>query len=294
MSDDSHDHSFARSQADLMAGVAGVFFVLMAVFVLRVNENTKKTREQLARLQEQDNGEASAERAVANSLAAIAEQLKTLTNELASSNAGILVEPDEARQELTINLDPSGKIFDYGLGKDELECKNVDSAVRVLTDTIRIVCRNLYQPTQDNTRQVRMIHRIVLEGHTDNSAMSNDKFALSSCPGTRAEKTAESITYGREFGANVALSGRRAVNVVRLATESRGLAPEERQCIENFFLISGRGPVDPISIGGASPSAGTPWRTHQVRGVDDRNRRVVLRVEGRQDIKRLARELQPD
>lgn len=289
MSDESNDHSFARSQADLMAGVAGVFFVLMAVYFVKVVE---KTNEQLAMLEAQDRGEAHAEAAVASSLRELKNELEALRDELTSSGANILVELDENAQLLKVNLDPSGTVFDYKAGTDQLECTHVDAAVRALHETIRVVCSNIYRKASGNDREVQIVHRIVLEGHTDNSPISEDRYPLNSCPGTAAEKNAPSRAYAREFGANVALSGRRAVNVVRLATESKGLSDAEKQCVENFLLVSGRGPVEPISVGGTPPAADTPWRSPQLADVDKpKNRRVVLFIEGRQDIKRLAQQL---
>jgi flagellar motor protein MotB len=290
MSDESPEHSFARSQADLMAGLAGVFFVLMAVFLSQVLAERNK---ELQRLQQQDNSEEHAEQQVKHSLAELKAQLDALKANLDSKDARLDVELDEQRLLLKVNLDESGRIFEYAPGADQLDCRNADAAVEVLRKAIQTVCANIYvqSPGFEHDR-IQIVHRIVLEGHTDNAPIADDRFAPKSCPGTEAERTEDARAYGREFGANVALSGRRAANIVRLVTESKGATEEDRKCVEKHFLISGRGPVEPAQVGGRTATELSSWRDKAITEADKRkNRRVILFIEGRQDIKRLASEL---
>ncbi len=270
------DQGFARSQTDLMAGVAGVFFVLMAVFLVRDARNDRRDRERLQALEREDKAEGRARELVLTSLQELQRELDGLREEL--NGAGF--ESVLSNNELEINLDPAGTTLLFESGKDTLDCTVVEAARMRVRRALDVVCRVLRK------RRVALIKNIVLEGHTDNVRVVRDRSASNEC---RVDEVAE--TRVAVFGGNVALSSRRAVHVLRLVMEDSETSTELRQCVEDHFLIAGRGPVQPLDERGRT-IVGADWLETAASAESlRRSRRVVLRVSGRQDFGQLAKEL---
>lgn len=251
---DSGDNGFLHSQADLMAGVAGIFFVLLAVLLVQAEVRARKAEAERTTVQDLEKERQGAAQYVSDTLALLAERLGQQRTERVTANM--------RGDILDIDIDPDRQIFVFEQGSDRLAPASQPRALAVLELVLGTVCEVI----EDPRRGPVPIERIVLEGHTDN-------LGYGSC-GASNESSCR-------FGENVALSGRRAVNALRLAYE-RTHRDELRGCIERRFLITGRGPVDPI-VGG-------DWRAPQ--GDDERkaNRRVVLRIEGRRDLEQLVDE----
>ena len=286
----SEDDPFLRAQADLMAGVAGVFFVLMAVFLAIVAARNREDKMKLAAYQHVDKSEQEATAAVAQALKAIQDELDKIN----PGGAAII------GNELVINLDPGDTLLKFKSGDDELPCDTRDAALQKLQEVLKKTCSFI------TGSKVRLIYRIVLEGHTDNKAVTKDLVLANQCGTAPHAAKPSKEPRVRAFGGNVALSSRRAVNVLRLLVEDADPGTDKlRDCVDKYFLVSGRGPVDPLDVGadappgvaldaGADASPGVAWwLAAQSDAAASKNRRVILRVIGRQDIKRLAVELNP-
>lgn len=285
----SEDDPFLRAQADLMAGVAGVFFVLMAVFLAIVAARNREDKMKLAEYQTLDKSEKEAKAAVAQALKAIQDELDKIN----PGGAAII------GNELVINLDPGDTLLKFKSGDDELPCDTRDAALQKLKEVLKKTCSFIM-----GSKKVPLIYRIVLEGHTDNKAVTKDLVLANQCGTASHPAKPSKEPRVRAFGGNVALSSRRAVNVLRLLVEDADPGTDKlRDCVDKYFLVSGRGPVDPLDVGadappgvaldaGADASPGVAWwLAAQSDAAASKNRRVILRVIGRQDIEQLAKDL---
>ena len=271
----SEDDPFLRAQADLMAGVAGVFFVLMAVFLAIVAARNREDKMKLAAYQHVDKSEQEATAAVAQALKAIQDELDKIN----PGGAAII------GNELVINLDPGDTLLKFKSGDDELPCDTRDAALQKLQEVLKKTCYFIMGS------KVRLIYRIVLEGHTDNKAVTKDLVLANQCGTASHPAKPSKEPRVRAFGGNVALSSRRAVNVLRLLVEDADGTESLRTCVDTYFLVSGRGPVDPLDAGADAPPGVAWWLAAQSDAAASKNRRVILRVIGRQDIKQLAKDL---
>jgi hypothetical protein len=250
-----------------MAGVAGIFFVLLTILLIQAEIRAKRAEAERAVVVDVEKERKDAARYVQESLALIASRL-------ASSEEGNVTAAQNG-DVLNVDIDPARKLFVFEQGDYQLPVGKRPQAIRLLRSVLSTVC----DVVTDRTRGPQAIFRIVLEGHTDNQGYG----ALCN----------EANDASCRFGENVALSGRRAVSILRLVYETNTADAERdqalRSCIESVFLITGRGPVDPL---GAMPRPdGTrDWRAPQTVDEQQENRRVVLRVEGRRDLDVLVEE----
>ncbi len=276
MSGESEPHSLVRSQADLMAGVAGVFFVLLAIFMIKDARKDQADQDKLAKYEREHKAEDEARLRVQDTLLALQKELGALKTDL--ENDG--VEAQLEGNKLEINIDPQGTKLRFESGQEHLARDVARDARDRVRHTLEIVCRVM------RSSRVHLIEHIVLEGHTDNVRVLNARSASS-----RSGLDETSAFRVAVFGGNVDLSSRRAVHVLRLVMEDPASNDDLRACIEDHFLIAGRGPVQPVDDSGKHLS-GTDWfDDEQTAAGRDRSRRVVLRVSGRQDYANLAKEL---
>ena len=248
------DDGFLHSQADLMAGVAGIFFVLLAALLAQAHARAARAEAEKSAVEDVARERQGAADYVRSTLALLAEKLGQRTTERVTTT--------QRDDILDIDIDPQRDIFVFELGQDRLAQAREPRALSTLQGVLSTVC----SVVEDRDRGPVPIQRIVLEGHTDNQGYG-------ACGASNAASCL--------FGENVALSGRRAVNALRLVYE-RSNDDELRRCIERRFLITGRGPVDPVDV--------VSWRDPQSPSQRSINRRVVLRVEGRRDLDALAAE----
>ena len=245
---------FSHSLTDLMSGVAAVFLVIMAVFIQQATQRAEEAEvaqraasvsaAKAREFQERMEQENAATRKVLRDLE---QQLRRLLpDQDAVTLDGIL---------LTVNLDPRHEFLSFDRGSETLDPERRARLVDAASPVFRSVCEVFRRP-DDAAR----IDRIILEGHTDNSPVP--------CSSQVAE--------GCLFGENVSLSARRGVYVLRQIYEHTYRDADVRACIEERFLVSGRGPAEP-----ASTTPGGRWRDPQTAAEAARNRRVVLKILGR-------------
>jgi flagellar motor protein MotB len=256
---EASDHGFLSSQADLMAGVAGIFFVLLAILLIDAETRAAKAEAEKTKVETMEVKRGSAREYVLSRLEEIREHL--ISQESAPVEATLV---DDV---LEVDIDPPPRdVFVFDVNSDRLAPSKQVRALDVLRSVLTTICAVI-----DNVdRGPNAIERIVLEGHTDNLG-----FGVADCRAIDSDPK-------DCFGENVGLSGRRAVNILRLVYEDARTPIALRRCVEKSFLITGRGPVSPLG--------GGDWRAAQAPEQREVNRRVVLRVEGRRDLDHVVQE----
>jgi flagellar motor protein MotB len=224
---------YDRSLTDLMAGAA-VVFLLMAVIFIRKSEAERQVKvekgEKVENQQEQ--------------VEASLVKLKTALEQLNEQIGGRFLQVSQQGNTLEIQFSD----LKFKLGKCETPPEYAtllrDSAVKI----VGTVCSAL-----EEMRRVGAFPSIVLEGHTDDRPFS---IHSSECGVGRPN-------YKDGFEDNVRASAARAQSVFFTLREGLASDPEERNCLDKHFVVSGRGqaaPVDPEH--------------------PDRNRRTIIRVRG--------------
>ena len=243
------EHDFSHSITDLMSGVAATFLLIAAIFmvqafVARTKEAAaeQRTRDELERIQSKDH-EAR-------------EFLQTL---LPRFEKDPVVEP-----EYDANRDPY--LLVLTLKRDRFlfpaEGCELDAGMRraVQTDlraAVKAVC------TATGARE--RIESISMEGHTDARPFfpHNSRCGATAAGWCTSSNQTDCPLIG--FANNVRLSGARAQNVFFELRESIGNDAPLAQCLDRFFVVAGRGPVE----------AKAQFSDHAGRQLD---RRVVIKV----------------
>jgi flagellar motor protein MotB len=272
-----------------MAGLAGIFFVLMAgaIALLGAENRTLKTEKNTA-VENQQKAKDSAKALLERDdhyRTLVRSHLRSILHDFdrpdagsglgQRADAGGAADPDL----IEIRFDTDGSLTTFESGKYEL--RDCDQKTRA-AERISYVLKRLCQLRLDASGR-RIIDRIVLEGHTDNQSARESASPIASCNGL-----AKQDDYKSSFGANVELSSRRAVHLLRVALESTMADDEVRKCIEEKFLVSGRGPLEPVC--GDGPCVTGDWRSPQSLSAQKASRRVVFRVYGRRDYSSMAEE----
>lgn len=241
---------FAHSMADLMSGVAVTFLLIAAIFMVqafaarnREAEAERKAQAQLAAIRAQDLG-------ARDFLVGLQEHFSA--DPSLRAVADVSYDPSTDPYLLTLTLNRERFLFGSS------ECELSDDIRRSVHDGLRQAVAAICTAPAATER----LQAINLEGHTD---------ALPFFP--RQPMCGASATSCRDgvgpncsavgFENNVRLSGERAQRLFFALRSAVGGDPRLAQCLDRWFVVSGRGPVE-------------------ARGIDDEtrrhDRRVVLRV----------------
>lgn len=253
MSKRDGDHGFAHSMTDLMAGVAVTFLLLAAIFMIqaaRANAAARIQAEQAKRLVEQTKKEDDS----------AIRKLRDLGAEI-----GEMASVDARDPFLLLVVFQSKDWFPRSqcIPTPTVQAQIIDSVVPVF----RKVCSAAYRDS---------LNSIVLEGHTDPLAFTEGSArcgASESCPGGNPFACKD---VG--FRNNVRLSAARAQEIFFEARNAFQAAHETElidECLDHFFVVSGRGPVETLSGSTWRDFPGHPSPSAEVLA---RDRRVVLKV----------------
>lgn len=260
MSHGRDDHGFAHSLTDLMAGVAVTFLLIAAIFMLQASraraeatrraDDAKRQAAQAAVAEEKYiNLKRSAQRSI--------DALRTLQERLKASQ--IETELDRDDPFLMRIIFQSETLFEPS------ECVPSKAAREHIGgqvfEAFRAVCESSFRST--------FLHSIVLEGHTDRNPFSGGTERCGSVDHCESRDCSE-----EGFRNNVRLSAARAQEVFfearRRFEATGGDATLVHECLDQYFAVVGRGPVEPR--GGGTWTA--PATAEELR----RDRRVVLKV----------------
>lgn len=250
----AQDEGFAHSLTDLMASVAAMFLLIAAIFIVRSLAEQRRAEveaeQSRARLQEAKNEDLS-------SRETLSELARRLTED-ESIKARVNYDPSVDPFLMTIVFDE--QILHFETGHDRPNEEGIRTLREVGPTILSAVC---------NVAEQGRVQQITLEGHTD-----SQPFRPAACMG------ADRATCG--FEQNVELSARRAQAVyfhLRRAIDRRQ-EDELMRCLDEHFVVAGRGPVEPYD--------GGDWQGSQDKEARARNRRVVIKVRMRSDIKSLG------
>lgn len=251
---------FSHSTTDLMAGVAVTFLLIAGIFIVQAS-NQAEAEARAGRV-----AQAKLAKIVSTDERAIAE-IKALREVLTSDEAlRGLVEMlyDEQRDPFLLTI-----VFDRGrLRFAPGDCEITDDTKAVMASSFGQIFEQVCRSAASG-----MIEAITLEGHTDNhpflpaERVCGVERAKRGC--TRSSQlSAECAADG--FANNVRLSAARAQNVFFHMREVLRERPGIIECLDAKFVVSGRGPVEPVD--------GADWSRERSEAENERNRRVVIKV----------------
>ncbi|MCC6750672.1 MAG: hypothetical protein IT371_23645 [Deltaproteobacteria bacterium] len=228
--------------ADLMSGVAATFLILAAIFMVEKAERSEHVETVLER---QTRAQDEARQKIAELGAAIRALRRTHDSVQVDRGDPLL---------LTIVLRRAE--FGFARGGCDVSERARDVLVKELPALLERVC---------TTAGEGYIQGIVLEGHTDATPYTRRDSVCGIPPSpSKCASTPDAECETLSFANNVRLSAARAQNLFFSLREQLQLYDRRAllKCLENWFVVSGRGPVEPI-------------------GTHDQNRRVVIKIRGR-------------
>lgn len=252
-----HDGGFENSLADLMASVAVMFLLIAAIFMVRSLAQAKRSQD-LAQEFEATLLAAKEENKTSQ------EALQELVAELkGDSSMMVELDYDPAVDPFVVTIIFNEQILHFAPSSDKLDKAGLetikDSGKKILDRTCRLVTES------------GRVQQITLEGHTD-----NQRFGRAVC-----ESRMDSAECERKsFEKNVRLSANRAQTVYFEMMDAISDRPDLKNCLNSRFVVSGRGPVEPLG--------NTDWEAEQDDEERRRNRRVVIKVRMRSDVKSLS------
>lgn len=262
------EDGFAHSMTDLMAGVAVTFLLLAAIFMVQADA-LKRDALQKKIAAERKANELREEPAAKREL----EDLKDLLRADADAST-VRITPDPKDPLLLLVIFESADWFPSG------KCVPVKAKEDVIGPILATAFTKVCDPRYQH------IESIILEGHSDRRPLCPGLGMSERCGAVDACNSADpNDTAG--FRNNVRISGARAQEVFFIARkriETPGSSTNAvLSCLEQKFVVSGRGPVQPRD--------GSDWRAEQSTDLDSADRRVVLKIRFRQ---REAAEAAPD
>lgn len=252
----SDDDGFGHSLTDLMASVAVMFLLIAAIFMVRSLSQAQRSKDAAQRFED-------AIKSVQADDKTSRDALRDLVSELRADAAveGVKIDYDPTKDPYVATLVFDEELLHFDVGADRLDAAG-QAAVRRIGPT-------LLERTCALVNSTGRVDQINLEGHTDNQPFGG-------CP----QHEAQACTT-HSFEQNVQLSADRAQRVYFALREAIAGKRDLLDCLNSRFVVSGRGPVEPMA-------ATASWEAPQTEEERRRNRRVVIKIRIRSDIKSLT------
>lgn len=258
---------------DLMAGLAAIFLLLAVMFILDAQQKSlaletevKNARDSKAACDAKI-GELGQFR---SSILAAIDRLRTALESDPQLISLVAIDKGALERDpftLPVYFNQNRLAFKSG------ECTLPPALAMPLRDATPLLVRGICGAIEDLRSAAggkRVDVTITMEGHTDQEPYlpSAPGCGVDYTPCARTPETPACLQLG--FENNVRLSGARAQSV--FFEMQRAVAGDAAlsACLERYFVVSGRGPVEPID-GGA-------WRTPRSLQADELNRRVLIKI----------------
>lgn len=254
MRDEGQD--FGHSLTDLMASVAVMFLLIAAIFMVRSLSVAKKAKQELD--------------AATQSQQTDFDKLERLRDAL----LGLEVLEGIAEVRYSPKVDPgllTLVISDRQLGFEPGQCRPRAEGIETIRTKLPVILTPMCRMLEEFDESVA---QITLEGHTDATPFFPARPTCGIEPNATGSRCGAQ-SWGEHcdrlgFENNVRLSGARAQNVYFELREAVAGLPTLMSCLESRFVVSGRGPVEPLN--------GGDWKAARTREEMQEDRRVVIKV----------------
>lgn len=256
-----NEADFSHSMTDLMSGVAVMFLLIAAIFMVQASKSKKiaEANAAQAKLAAQANEKAKKDldnlKAIDTSgIDALRSLRDQLGDQVRSGSIKLAYDPTVDPRLLTIEFEDKALTFASN------ECVIDRARIPTLHSTLQVIFPKICEIDR------KLVQSITLEGHTDNLPPAENKCGTPDRLGCGVKQSDECKQQG--FENNVRLSAQRAQNVFFEARKA--LPTENLRCLDDTFLIAGRGPM--------ATTNGKPWYEPQTEAEREKNRRVVIQV----------------
>lgn len=224
------DADFSHSLTDLMSGLAVMFLVIAAIFMVQAAKTTRDLKQraddhakEISALRDKDN----------DSIAKLEKLKETLEGNTAiNSLIELGYNPDEDPFLLTIRF--TNEQLQFAPNECEVAADRESDLRKTLAELFTTLCSSVGDATGS-------FEAIAIEGHTDRVWPSGTRCGMARA---RADADREVVAFEN----NVRLSSGRAENIFFKARDALTEA-ERASCLDKFFMVSGRGSMDPIAPG---------------------------------------------
>lgn len=258
-----HEGDFAHSLTDLMSGVAVMFLVIAAIFMLQASQAKRKALELKQRaeaLAKQNAVDADKYKEIDQRDQQGIQEIEKLRTSLAN-NTNIELAYDKRKDPRLLTIVFNRDNLQFAPGDCKVDDGRRDALRQTLQDIFPQICATVGAGLEKS---------IALEGHTDNlppmGVSCRGVESANSCYRSRTDERCKT----QSFESNVQLSAARAQYVFFQAREALQLDPAVAQCLDRNFIVAGRGPMDPLD--------GGSWDQPQSPLANAKNRRVVIKV----------------
>jgi flagellar motor protein MotB len=260
-------HDDASSLTDLMAGIAAIFLLIAVIFILTASTRQEREAAERKRFEGQISELRQFRQRVLKSLDELHDALaadKELM-ELVSMD-------DEARRR-----DPflflivfNRNRLSFPRGECDLRAEQVPMVVSAAPRVLGHVCEFVQKMESSSSQGDKATITMTLEGHTDHKPFIPGSPGCGvdriTCLNGRGETECQQVGFEN----NVRLSAARAQSVFFLMQRAVSGNSELSSCLEKYFVVAGRGPVEPLDS--------RPWNSDRSESAAEQNRRVVLKI----------------
>ena len=258
-----HEGDFAHSLTDLMSGVAVMFLVIAAIFMVQASQAKKSALEQKRRAEElakRNAIDASKYKQIDQRDQQGIQEIEALRANLANNKTIELIY-DKQKDPRLLTIVFNRDTLQFAPGRCEVGSDTRDALRQTLRSIFPMIC---------TAAGTGLEKRITLEGHTDNlpplGVDCKGVAAANSCYRSRTDEMCKK----ESFESNVALSAARAQYVFFQARDVNQQDAIVAGCLDRNFMVAGRGPMDPLD--------GGSWDKARTADQNDKNRRVVVKV----------------
>jgi flagellar motor protein MotB len=227
-----NDADFSHSLTDLMSGLAVMFLLIAAIFMVQASKATaqaKTAADDALEAKKQADEEAQKRKIDADELAALKavnlqniQKLKNLSERLRRDQKKLRIEPVyDPKDPLLLTIRFTDETLQFPVGQCQVGAIREHDLEQTLKELLPQVCDVLSDEADVN-------QSIVLEGHTDALPASGAACGMSQ-------------NTGEGFENNVRLSAARAQYVFFLARKVVEQRPETKKCLQDNFVVAGRG-----------------------------------------------------